>query len=97
LEVKTVFENKYGKKLGNKCMTSISSSDFQKDERTQHMQLGQFQGASSIGSDAFFGREVPDKGDEIHWDDVRDEAVNKAQQLSEAAASWFSSVKASLK
>jgi len=96
-EVKTVFENKYGKTLGNKCMTSISSADFQKDESTQQMQVGQFQGATSIGSDAFFGREVPYNGDEIQWNDVRDEAVNKAQQLSQAAASWFSSVKDSLK
>lgn len=96
-EVKAVFENKYGKTRGNKCMTSISSSDFQKDERTKQMQLSQFQGATSIGSDAFFGRESVENEEEIQWDDVRDEAVNKAKQLSEAAASWFSSVKDSLK
>lgn len=96
-EVKAVFENKYGKTRGNKYMTSISSSDFQKDEGTKQMQLSQFQGATSIGSDAFFGREARENDEEIQWDEVRDEAVNKAKQLSEAAASWFSSVKDSLK
>jgi len=97
-EVKTVFENKYGKQWGDKCMTSISSSDFIKDESTQHMQREHYKDATSIGSDAFFGREVACTGeDEIDWAHVRNEAVNKAQQLSEAASTWFSSVKDNLR
>jgi len=74
-------------------MTSISSSDFQKEESRQQMQLSQFQGATSIGSDALFGRQEVEAEDEINWDEVRDEAVSKAKQFSEAAAGWFSSVK----
>merc|ERR1712061_174939 len=97
-KVKEVFENKYGKKVGDKSMTSISSSDFIQDENTQVLKRAQYQNATSIGSDAFFGREVsPDRDDEIDWDDVRNEAVYKAQQLTEAASSWFSSVKESLR
>jgi len=96
--VKEVFENKYGKKWGEKGMTSISSSDFIRDDSAQVMRRAQYQNATSIGSDAFFGREVsPGRDDEIDWTNVRNEAINKAQQLTEAASSWFSSVKDSLR
>merc|ERR1711920_1017735 len=56
LEVKTVFENKYGKNVrgGAKKMTSISSEDFLNGETTQQLHRSQYQNAKAIGSDAFF-------------------------------------------
>jgi len=98
LEVKTVFENKYGKNVrgGAKKMTSISSEDFLNGETTQQLHRSQYQNAKAIGSDAFFGREEKitsqERGGEYNWEDIRDEAAQKAKKLKETANSWFSSL-----
>jgi len=94
-EVKVVFENKYGKNIrgGPRSMTSISSSDFQQTDNSKQLQREQYVNATAIGSDAFFGREIPATGDtEYSWDDIRNEAAVKAQKLSETANSWFNSL-----
>jgi len=98
VEVKTVFENKYGKNVrgGAKKMTSISSEDFLHGETTQQLHRSQYQNASAIGSDAFFGREEKNtsenRGGEYNWEDIRDEAALKAKKLKDTANNWFSSL-----
>jgi len=97
-EVKTVFENKYGKNVrgGAKKMTSISSEDFLNGETTQQLHRSQYQNASAIGSDAFFGRDEKDSSkvrtSEYNWEDIRDEAAQKAKKLKDTANSWFSTL-----
>jgi len=97
-EVKTVFENKYGKNVrgGSKKMTSISSEDFLNDDTTQQLQRSQYQNATAIGSEAFFGREEkdskPGRASEYNWEDIRNEATQKAKKLKDTANSWFSTL-----
>lgn len=97
-EVKTVFENKYGKNVrgGAKKMTSISSEDFLNDEATQQLHRSQYQNVSAIGSDAFFGRDEKDSSKvrtgEYNWEDIRDEAAQKAKKLKDTANNWFSTL-----
>jgi len=97
-EVKTVFENKYGKNVrgGSKKMTSISSDDFLNDDTAQQLHRSQYQNATSIGSEAFFGREEKSTKKntvgEYNWEDIREEASQKAKMLKETANSWFSTL-----
>jgi len=99
LEVKTVFENKYGKNVrgGAKKMTSISSQDFLHEDTTQQLHRSQYQNATAIGSDAFFGREEKtttqeSTGGEYNWEDIREEAAQKAKKLKDTANNWFSTL-----
>jgi len=98
VEVKTVFENKYGKNVrgGAKKMTSISSEDFLQGDTIQQLHRSQYQNATAIGSESFFGREektsTQERGGEYNWEDIRDEAAQKARKLKETANNWFSTL-----
>merc|ERR1719150_874582 len=96
-DVRAAFENKYGKRIrgGEKKMTSIGSTDFFGDGESETMTRSQYQNATSLGSDAFFGRKeaLPkSQPGDLNWDDMRDEAAQKVDKLTQAASSWFSSL-----
>jgi hypothetical protein len=84
--------DRYGRKV-----TSISSETYfgldQEEVAADRVRLNQFQGARSIGSDQFFGRE--EEGGSHHnagpdLSDLAATARDKASQLKDMASSFFS-------